>query len=101
MAHSPQECFLSLTRHCHSLVIKTLPLKKKKKSFNFIYVWLPWIFVAAWSELSPVGASMDHPLVAVLGLLIVAVPLVQSTSSKVCGLQELQHMGSVVVALGL
>ena len=52
-------------------------------------------------RLSLVAVNKDYFLVAEHGLLIAAALLLQSMGSRVWGLQELQCVGSVTVALGL
>ena len=69
--------------------------KKKKKLF--IDLWLGWVFVAAqaFSSFGHGGlclVGVHGPLIAVLSLI---------SSSRVLGLQQLCHVGSVVLAPGL
>ena len=61
---------------------------------TWLYICL-FIFGRAGSLLLHKGFS----LVVVRGLLTAG--LLQSTGSRACGLQQLQHTGSVLVALGL
>ena len=71
----------------------------KKVSFSFylfIYFGLGLVFVALHS-LSLVAASEAYPQVAVWRLLIAVASL--AAEALGCGLQWLQHVGSVVVAL--
>ena len=60
---------------------------------------MQWVFVAV-SRVSLVAVSRGRSPVAMLGLLTVVASLVER-GFKVLGLQQLQHMGSVVVTHGL
>ena len=64
-----------------------------KKIIVFIYFWLCWVFVAV--------ASGSYSLVAEHRLLLVMAFLVGDHGLCVLGLQKLQHVGSIVMALQL
>ena len=61
------------------------------KIILFIYFWLCWVFIAARAFL-----QLQHTSFSLQQLL-----LLQNTGCKTCGLQCLQHLGSVVAAPGL
>ena len=65
--------------------------------YLFVYFWLCSVLVAV-HRLSPVAINRDYCLVAVDNFSLGWLLLFQSTGSRVCGLQRLQHMGSAVVA---
>ena len=66
----------------------------------FIYFWLHRVFVAACWLFSGCG-EQGLLFVAMHGLLIAVASLVVEHGLQACRLQQLQHMGSVVVAHGL
>ena len=65
--------------------------------FNFF--WLCWVFVAACG-LSLVAASGGYSSLRCVGSSLLWLLLLQSTGPRVCGLQQLQHAGLVVVVCG-
>ena len=78
-----------------------LLLRKKKgspfKIILFIYFWLCWVFVAVRAIFSSCGGG-DYFLAAVRGLLIAGGPLAVHQGPRAHQLQQLQHVGKVVVA---
>ena len=58
----------------------------------FIYFWLCWVLVAAWACFSCVKRGL---------LFLVVVSLVAEHRPRVCGVRELQHVGSETMAYGL
>ena len=64
------------------------------------YFWLPWVFVAvrAFPQLQRARAPLQ---LRCLDFSLWWLLLLRSMGSRVCGLQQLQHMGSIVVASGL
>ena len=68
--------------------------------FNlFIYLWLCWVFVAVRGLSLVAGSGLLF--VVVHGLLIAVASLVAEHGLQACGLWQLWHTGSVVVARGL
>ena len=61
------------------------------------YFWLPWVITAAY-RLSLVAVSRGCFLVVVHGLLTSAASPVAECGSRLLGFQQLQRVGSVVVA---
>ena len=93
---SPSSC-LSLNQH--------LPLLFSGPSqynffYNFIYLWLHWVFVAL-SRLFLIAASGGYSLVVVYGLLIAATCFTVEHRHQALRLQQLKPVGSVVVVHGL
>ena len=73
---------------------------KNKCIYLFIYFWLRWVFVAA-RGLSLVVASAGYSWLRCAGFSLRWLLLLRSTGSRRAGIQQLWHMGSVVVARGL
>ena len=63
----------------------------------FTYFWLRWVFIAA-RGLSLVVVSGGYSSLRCMAFSLPWLLLLQSTGSRAHGLQQLQHMGSVVVA---
>ena len=77
-------------------VVTTLEFRSQLESLSVndlknIYFWLCWVFVAALAFLQ----------LRCMGILLWWLLLLQNTGSRASGLQQLQHIGSVVVALRL
>ena len=68
--------------------------------YLFIYFWLRWVFVAAHG-LSLVAVSGGLLFAAVRRLLVAVASLVAEHGLQGCGLQQLWHLDSVVVACRL
>ena len=68
--------------------------------FVYFYFWLRWVFVAARGLFSSCG-EWGLLFVELHGLLIAVASLVAEHRLQAHGLQQLWHMGSVVVARGL
>ena len=68
--------------------------------FLFIYFWLLWIFLTA-RGLSPVEANRSYSWLRCSGFSLRQLLLLRCTGSRVGGLQELQHTGSVVAVCRL
>ena len=69
---------------------------------NFVYLvsWLCWIFFAL-RGLSPVEESGGYSSLWGMGFSLLWLLWVQERDFRVCRLQQLQHLGSAVVATGL
>ena len=76
--------------------------------FNYLFFWLCWVFIAAWAflqlrqagatlQLCQVGATLQLRCVDFLMWWLL---LLQSMGCREHGLQQLQHVDSVVVASG-
>ena len=103
----PRSCFIYRWYYCllHKDKDSTCLLHKDKDStcppvFKLIQFWLCWVFIAACQP-SLVAVSAGYSLVVVHRLLIVVASLLQGTRSTVRRLQQLRHMGSVVVRRGI
>ena len=75
-----------------------LPIPQGQYIFKilFIYFWLCWVFLAAQGLFSSCGEQglLSSCCVRASGLQWLL--LLQGMGSRACGLQKLQHMGSVV-----
>ena len=67
--------------------------------FFLMYLWPRWGFTGV-SGLSRVAVIRGYSLVMVQGLLLAAASLIVEHGLQVLGLQQLQHVGSVVVTQG-
>ena len=67
---------------------------------SFVPGFLCWIFIAL-CRFSLVAVNRDYSLVAVYRLLIEVASVLWSMGSRACRLQQLQHVGLVIVVHGL
>ena len=82
-------------------------LNREKRSYlinlffmNLFYFWLRWVFVAA-RGLSPAVASRGHSWLRCAGFPLWRPLFVSEHGLQACGLQQLWHVGSVVLPRGL
>ena len=93
-------CVLRTLCQCWGRNKKVVPTPFSFFFLNYFYFRLHWVFVAARRLFSSCGEQGLLSIV-VHRLLIVVASLVAEHGLQVCGLQQLWHAGSVVVAHGL